>query len=111
MKYNDILLGDFDDSFHNLTYKDSMFFTWARFDCPDLAYIFKGDDDTLPWDLKKTFFSINRYRTVCRLRAMRIFALEFISKNEDLSRKRRGAKCTRGDTQSCGELFFQSCIG
>ena len=62
MKYNDILLGDFDDSFHNLTYKDSMFFTWARFGCPDLAYIFKGDDDTLPWDLKKNFiFSIKTF--------------------------------------------------
>ena len=56
-------------------------------------------------------FALNRYRTVCRLRAMRIFALEFISENEELSRKRRGAKCPRGDTQSCGELFFQSCIG
>jgi len=54
MKYNDILLGDFDDSFHNLTYKDSMFFTWARFGCPYLAYIFKGDDDTLvnPFELE-----------------------------------------------------------
>ena len=54
---------------------------------------------------------VNRYRTVCRLRAMRIFALEFILENEELSRKRRGAECPRGDTQSCGELFFQSCIG
>ena len=55
---------------------------------------------------------LNRYRTVCRLRAIRIFALEFISENEELSRKRRGAKCPRGDTQSCGELFFfYSCIG
>ena len=49
---------------------------------------------------------VNRYRTVCRLRAMRIFAPEFISENEELSRKRRGAKCPRGDTQSCGERFF-----
>ena len=39
---------------------------------------------------------------------MRIFAFEFISENEVLSRKRRGAKCPRGDTQSCGELFFSS---
>ena len=50
--------------------------------------------------------ALNRYRTVCRLWAMRIFALDFISENEELSRKRRGAKCARGDTQSCGELFF-----
>ena len=40
------------------------------------------------------------------LRAMQILALEFISKYEKRSRKRRGAKCPRGDTQSCGELFF-----
>ena len=37
---------------------------------------------------------------------MRIFALEFISEREELSRRRRGAKCLRGDAQSCGELFF-----
>ena len=48
----------------------------------------------------------NRYRTVCCLGTMRIFALEFSSKNEELSRKRHGAKCPRRDTQSCGQLFF-----
>ena len=37
---------------------------------------------------------------------MRILALEFIYKNEKRSRKRRGAKCPRRDTQSCGKLFF-----
>ena len=36
-----------------------------------------------------------------RLGAMRILALESISKNE-----KREAKCPRGDTQSSGELFF-----
>ena len=50
--------------------------------------------------------SVNRYRTVCPSRAMRILALEFIYKNEKRSRKRRGAKCPRRDTQSCGKLFF-----
>ena len=28
-EHDDILLGDFVDSFHNLTFKDSMFFTWT----------------------------------------------------------------------------------
>ena len=60
---------------------------------------------------QERLFLFNQYRTVCRLRAMRIFALKFISESEELSRKRRGAKCPRGDTQSCGELFSQSCIG
>ena len=53
---------------------------------------------------------VNRYRTVWRLRAMQILALEFLSKNKKGSRKRRGPKCLR-NTQSCGELFSQSCIG
>ena len=37
--------------------------------------------------------------------AIRIIALEFLSEIKKGSRKRRGAKCPRGDTQSCGELF------
>ena len=52
------------------------------------------------------FWKLNRCKTVCRLRAIRILALEFISKNEKRSRNMREAKCPRGDTQSCGELFF-----
>ena len=40
------------------------------------------------------------------LRAMRILALEFLSKNEKRSRKRRGAKCPRKGHTACGELFF-----
>ena len=39
------------------------------------------------------------------LRAMRILALEFLSATKKGS-KRREAKCSRRDTQSCGELFF-----
>ena len=62
-----------------------------------LCLVFKSD--------MKAFF-LNRYRTVFRLRAMRIFAPEFISKTEELSGKKRGAKCPRGGTRSWGELFF-----
>ena len=47
-------------------------------------------------------FALNRYRTVCRLRAMRIFALEFILENEELSRK--GAE--RNGTHSPVANFF-----
>ena len=44
--YDDILAGDFLDSFHNLTFKDSMLMTWAKEKCPS-KFIFKGDDDIL----------------------------------------------------------------
>ena len=44
--YDDILAGDFLDSFHNLTFKDSMLMTWAIEKCPS-KFIFKGDDDIL----------------------------------------------------------------
>ena len=39
-KYDDILIGDFDESFHNLTFKDSLLFTWAKNDCPS-SFIMK----------------------------------------------------------------------
>ena len=43
----------------------------------------------------------------CALRAMRIFALEFLSKNEKRSRKRHGAKCPRkGHTVLWPTIFF-----
>ena len=31
---DDLLIGDFHDSFHNLTYKDSMLVNWVKHDCP-----------------------------------------------------------------------------
>ena len=45
-EYDDILAGDFVDSFHNLTFKDSMLMTWAKERCLS-KFIFKGDDDIL----------------------------------------------------------------
>ena len=39
--------------------------------------------------------SHNRYRTMWRSIAMKILALDFVSKNEKRNRKRRGAKCPR----------------
>ena len=54
-KNDDLLVGDFVDSFHNLTYKDSLFLTWMKHECPSATYAFKGDDDTLvnPFELEK----------------------------------------------------------
>jgi len=54
-KDDDLLVGDFVDSFHNLTYKDSLFLTWMKHECPSATYVFKGDDDTLvnPFELEK----------------------------------------------------------
>ena len=42
-KHNDIMIGNFDDSFHNLTFKDSMLLTWAKYNCP-VSFIFKEKD-------------------------------------------------------------------
>ena len=39
--YKDLLIGEFQDSFVNLTFKDSMFLVWAKSFC-EVAYIFKG---------------------------------------------------------------------
>ena len=52
---DDLLVGDFVDSFHNLTYKDSLFFTWMKHECPSATYAFKGDDDIFvnPFELEK----------------------------------------------------------
>ena len=53
--FDDILFGDFDDSFHNLTMKDQMYFTWVKHGCKSAKYVFKGDDDTLinPFQIQK----------------------------------------------------------
>ena len=44
-EYHDILQGDFIDSFRNLTLKDIMFLNWQQVYCPQVQFIFKGDDD------------------------------------------------------------------
>ena len=36
---DDLIVGDFVDSFHNLTYKDSMFLTWVKHECPGALYV------------------------------------------------------------------------
>ena len=45
------------------------------------------------------------------LRAMRILAFEFLSKNEKRSRKRRGAKCPRKEHTVLWRTFFRPYIG
>ncbi|ESP04734.1 hypothetical protein LOTGIDRAFT_95840, partial [Lottia gigantea] len=44
-KYNDMVQGDFDDSYKNLTYKHIMSHSWIIENCPDVRYILKVDDD------------------------------------------------------------------
>ena len=55
-EYHDILQGDFLDSFRNLTLKDIMFLNWQQVYCPQVQFIFKGDDDVFV-----NVFNILRY--------------------------------------------------
>ena len=43
-RFGDALVGDFIDSFHNLTFKDAMILQWAQDSC-HARFILKGDDD------------------------------------------------------------------
>uniref|UniRef100_UPI0037E9BEED UDP-GlcNAc:betaGal beta-1,3-N-acetylglucosaminyltransferase 9 n=1 Tax=Semicossyphus pulcher TaxID=241346 RepID=UPI0037E9BEED len=43
--FRDILLWDFDDTFFNLTLKETHFLKWVNSSCHDVKFIFKGDAD------------------------------------------------------------------
>ncbi|XP_050538599.1 beta-1,3-galactosyltransferase 5-like [Daktulosphaira vitifoliae] len=44
--YNDIVQGNFIDSYRNLTYKHVMVLKWTLYYCPSARYLLKTDDDT-----------------------------------------------------------------
>uniref|UniRef100_UPI003AAD816D UDP-GlcNAc:betaGal beta-1,3-N-acetylglucosaminyltransferase 9 n=1 Tax=Centroberyx gerrardi TaxID=166262 RepID=UPI003AAD816D len=43
--FKDVLLWDFEDTFFNLTLKETHFLEWVNTSCPDVRFIFKGDAD------------------------------------------------------------------
>ncbi|TKS85880.1 N-acetyllactosaminide beta-1,3-N-acetylglucosaminyltransferase 3 [Collichthys lucidus] len=44
-EYNDILQWDFRDTFYNLTLKQVLFLEWMERNCPNVRFLFNGDDD------------------------------------------------------------------
>lgn len=44
-KYRDIVMGNYKDTYYNLTYKFMMGMKWASAFCPEAKYVLKGDDD------------------------------------------------------------------
>ncbi|KAF6717205.1 UDP-GlcNAc:betaGal beta-1,3-N-acetylglucosaminyltransferase 9 [Oryzias melastigma] len=43
--FKDVLLWDFEDTFFNLTLKETHFLEWVNSSCPHVQFIFKGDAD------------------------------------------------------------------
>lgn len=43
--YKDIVQGNYDDTYRNLTYKTAMIFKWFVYKCPNVQYLLKVDDD------------------------------------------------------------------
>ncbi|XP_013866247.1 N-acetyllactosaminide beta-1,3-N-acetylglucosaminyltransferase 3 [Austrofundulus limnaeus] len=44
-EFNDILQWDFNDTFHNLTLKQTLFLGWMKRKCANVRFLFNGDDD------------------------------------------------------------------
>ena len=57
----DILQSDFAESHYNLSLKDHDFFTYIEENCPDVDFVFKGDDDILLVP-ENAMFHINRLK-------------------------------------------------
>ncbi len=63
-EHDDMVVGNFHDSFQNLTYKDSMFFSWVSESIPNLKYCYKGDDDILLNPFRFNKFLVDNKRIV-----------------------------------------------
>ena len=51
-EYDDILYGSYQDSYWNLTFKDSMLFTWTEQNAPNIKFLYRGDYDNFLNPLK-----------------------------------------------------------
>ncbi|CBY36911.1 unnamed protein product [Oikopleura dioica] len=63
-EHDDMVVGNFHDSFQNLTYKDSMLFSWVSESIPNLKYCYKGDDDILLNPFRFNKFLVDNKRIV-----------------------------------------------
>ena len=59
-KYEDIIQGDFNDTYHNLSYKAVMGNVWVSEFCEQAEFVVKADDDQFI-DLYEVYFLTRAY--------------------------------------------------
>ncbi|XP_007890546.1 N-acetyllactosaminide beta-1,3-N-acetylglucosaminyltransferase 2 [Callorhinchus milii] len=74
-QHKDILLWDYRDTFFNLTLKEIFFLKWVSKSCPDVHYIFKGDDDVFV----NTVYMVDYLETLDKEKAKDLFVGDVIT--------------------------------
>ncbi len=65
LKYNDLIQGNFIDSYRNLSYKSLTAWKWINLNCKNSNYVLKLDDDILlnTYKLKKMLIDNNQFKS------------------------------------------------